>query len=149
MRRASSASQGGSTIDRTNLSVDVTVAGLRGRCHGDLLPGRDHPGTLGCEPNFTSRIRGAPVSMTIGELARQAGLSVSAIRYYQRRGLLPVAAKSSRGWQRFGSDDVARLKIVELAKSCGFSLNEVAVLIDALYGPASPTATWQAMGEAK
>ena len=86
--------------------------------------------------------------VTIGELATRTGLSVSTIRFYQRRGLLPAGAPG-RAWQRFGPDVEARLIVIQLAKSCGFSLDEVAVLLDALYAPTSPTATWQAMGEAK
>jgi MerR family redox-sensitive transcriptional activator SoxR len=86
--------------------------------------------------------------MTIGQLAAHTGLSISAIRFYQRRGLMP-ARQPTGGWQRFGPDVVARLTVIELAKGCGFTLDEIAVLLDALYAPTSPTATWQAMGEAK
>ena len=86
--------------------------------------------------------------MTIGELATRTGLRVSAIRYYQRRGLLP-AREAGDTWQRFGPDVVGRLTVIALAKSAGFSLDEVGVLLAALYGPTSPTRTWQAMGEAK
>jgi DNA-binding transcriptional MerR regulator len=86
--------------------------------------------------------------MTIGELAARTGLRVSAIRYYQRRGLLP-ARDATGAWQRFSPDLVGRLTVIALAKGCGFSLDEIGVLLAALYGPASPTRTWQAMGEAK
>jgi MerR family redox-sensitive transcriptional activator SoxR len=83
--------------------------------------------------------------MTIGQLAAHTGLSISAVRFYQRRGLLP-ARQPNGGWQRFGSDSLARLTVIKLAKDCGFTLDEIAVLLDALYAPTSPTATWQAMG---
>ena len=86
--------------------------------------------------------------VTIGELASRTGLSISAIRFYQRRGLLPPAAHG-RAWQRFCPDVEARLLVIQLAKRCGFTLDEIAVLLDALYAPTSPTVTWQAMGEAK
>jgi len=86
--------------------------------------------------------------MRIGELATRTGLSISAIRYYQRRGLVPSRQVGS-GWQRFGDEAVVRLIIITLAKDCGFSLDEISVLLDALYAPASPAATWQAIGEAK
>ena len=86
--------------------------------------------------------------MTIGELATRTGLRVSAIRYYQRRGLLP-AREAGDTWQRFGPDVAGRLTVIALAKSAGFSLDEIGVLLAALYGPTSPTGTWQAMGEAK
>jgi DNA-binding transcriptional MerR regulator len=83
--------------------------------------------------------------LTIGQLGAHIGLSVSAIRFYQRRGLLPAHQPGS-SWQRFNSDTVGRLRVIELAKGCGFTLDEIAEL---LYAPTSPTATWQAMGEAK
>ena len=86
--------------------------------------------------------------MTIGQLAAHTGLSISAIRFYQRRGLLP-ARQPNGGWQRFNSDTVGRLRVIELAKGCGFTLDEITELLDALYAPTSPTATWQRMGEAK
>jgi DNA-binding transcriptional MerR regulator len=86
--------------------------------------------------------------MTIGELAARTGLRVSAIRYYQRCGLLPARDPGS-AWQHFSPDTVGRLTVITLAKSCGFSLDEIGVLLAALYSPASPTRTWQAMGEAK
>jgi MerR family transcriptional regulator, redox-sensitive transcriptional activator SoxR len=86
--------------------------------------------------------------MTIGELAARTGLRVSAIRYYQRRGLLP-APDTGGAWQRFGADVVGRLTVIALAKSAGFSLDEIGVLLAALYGPTSPASSWQAMGEAK
>lgn len=78
--------------------------------------------------------------MRIGELATRTGLSISAIRYYQRRGLVPSRQVGS-GWQRFGDEAVARLIIITPAKDCGFSLDEISVLLDALYAPASPAAT--------
>jgi hypothetical protein len=39
--------------------------------------------------------------------------------------------------------------VIELAKRCGFTLDQIAVLLEALYAPTSPTATWRAIGEAK
>jgi MerR family redox-sensitive transcriptional activator SoxR len=86
--------------------------------------------------------------MTIGQLAAHSGMSISAIRFYQRRGLLP-ARQPNGGWQRFDPDSIGRLTVIKLAKDCGFTLDEIAVLLEALYAPTSPTATWQAMGEAK
>lgn len=70
-------------------------------------------------------------TMTIGELSGITGLSVSAIRFYQRRGLLP-AREADGGWQRFGSETLDRLAVIELAKSAGFSLDEIIRLLDAM-----------------
>lgn len=87
-------------------------------------------------------------TMTIGELAERTGLAVSAIRFYQRRGLLPARGAGS-GWQRFGPDTLARLAVIELAKRTGFSLDETAELLAALDTDGSPAHTWQALAAAK
>ncbi|MEJ2579487.1 MAG: MerR family transcriptional regulator [Kineosporiaceae bacterium] len=91
-------------------------------------------------------------TMTIGELSEITGLSVSAIRFYQRRGLLP-ARDSGSGWQRFSSETLDRLAVIELTKSAGFSLDETSRLLDALDTdpdsvPAAP-AVWQGLAEHK
>lgn len=69
-------------------------------------------------------------ALTIGELSAVTGLSVSAIRFYQRRGVLP-GRDAAAGWQRFDDGAVDRLAVVELAKEAGFDLDEVVRLMDA------------------
>jgi MerR family redox-sensitive transcriptional activator SoxR len=90
-------------------------------------------------------------TVTIGNLSQISGLSVSAIRFYQRRGLLP--ARDATGWQRFGHEVVDRLAVMELAKAAGFSLDEIARILDALDAdpdsvPAQPP-TWRGLAEHK
>ena len=85
--------------------------------------------------------------MTIGELAARSGLNVSAIRFYQRRGLLPPR-DVRYGWQRFGPDTVTRLALIELAKRTGFTLDEISTVLDAMDAE-SPATTWRAMFQAK
>jgi MerR family redox-sensitive transcriptional activator SoxR len=67
-------------------------------------------------------------SLTIGELARRAGLRTSAIRYYESVGLLPEPARAS-GQRRYGDDTVRRLEVIGVAKRAGFSLDEARVLL--------------------
>ena len=72
--------------------------------------------------------------MTIAGLARKGGVGVETVRYYQRRGLLEVperpAGPGSRGSIRqYGDADVERLRFVRSAKAAGFSLDEVADLL--------------------
>jgi MerR family redox-sensitive transcriptional activator SoxR len=91
-------------------------------------------------------------TMTIGELSEITGLSASAIRFYQRRGLLP-ARETGSGWQRFDSSTLDRLAVIELTKSAGFSLDETIRLMDALDTdpdsvPETP-AVWQGLAEHK
>ena len=73
----------------------------------------------------------SPTTMTIGELSDITGLSTSAIRFYQRRGLLP-ARDADSGWQRYGREALDRLAVIELAKSAGFNLDEVIRILDAM-----------------
>ena len=67
---------------------------------------------------------------TIGELARQAGVHVETIRYYERRGLLPEPPRTDSGYRQYGGDDLWRLQFIARAKSLGFTLAEIATLLD-------------------
>lgn len=87
-------------------------------------------------------------ALTIGELAARSGLAVSAIRFYQRRGLLPPR-DSGAAWQRYDQDTVARLAVIELAKRAGFTLDEIGELLRASDADPSPAAAWQALALAK
>jgi MerR family transcriptional regulator, mercuric resistance operon regulatory protein len=67
---------------------------------------------------------------TIGELARTAGVGVETIRFYERRGLLRQPERGD-GYRRYPESDVARLRFVRRAKVLGFTLAEIAELLDA------------------
>jgi MerR family redox-sensitive transcriptional activator SoxR len=72
----------------------------------------------------------AEASLSIGEVARRAGVSASAIRYYERNELLPEAERVG-GQRRFSEETVRRLGIIGAAKRAGFTLDEVGVTLDA------------------
>ncbi|WP_240126223.1 Hg(II)-responsive transcriptional regulator [Thermomonas alba] len=67
--------------------------------------------------------------LTIGALARAAGVNVETIRFYQRKGLLPEPDRSYGSIRRYGEADVARVRFVKSAKRLGFSLAEIAGLL--------------------
>jgi MerR family transcriptional regulator, redox-sensitive transcriptional activator SoxR len=69
-------------------------------------------------------------SLSIGEVAGRAGVNVSAIRFYERRGLLPAPERVS-GQRRYTDEAVRRLEIILAAKHAGFSLEEIGVLLAA------------------
>lgn len=73
----------------------------------------------------------AEATLGIGEVAREAGISVSAIRFYERNGLLPEAERAG-GKRRFEDDTVRRLGVIDVAKQAGFSLDEVRALLDSI-----------------
>lgn len=60
--------------------------------------------------------------MKIGELASQTGLAASAIRFYERSGLLPAPDRGVNGYRSYGEYDVQRLHMIRIAQSLGFSL---------------------------
>lgn len=67
--------------------------------------------------------------LTIGRLARAAGVGVETIRYYQGRGLLPVPAPSG-GVRYYAPGLVHRIGFVKRAQGLGFTLDEIATLLD-------------------
>jgi len=67
--------------------------------------------------------------MTIGRLAKQAGVNIDTIRYYERNGLLPEPTRRSSGYREYGSTDVARLRFILRAKDLGFTLVEIGELL--------------------
>lgn len=68
--------------------------------------------------------------MSIGELAGASGVRTDTVRYYERIGLLAMAARTEAGYRSYGSEDLARLRFVRRAKSLGFSLEDIRRLID-------------------
>ena len=63
--------------------------------------------------------------MRIGELAQQAGVEASTIRYYERIGLMPPPTRTGSGYRDYGDDAAARLGYIQAAQSIGFSLGEI------------------------
>ena len=66
--------------------------------------------------------------MTIGKLAKVAGVGVEAIRFYQRRGLMDVPYVHT-GYRMYGEQHVERLYFIKRAQAIGFSLEEIAELL--------------------
>jgi MerR family copper efflux transcriptional regulator len=63
--------------------------------------------------------------MKIGELARTTGVAASRIRFYERHGLLQVAARSNNGYRDYPSSAVDTLGYIRQAQGLGFSLAEI------------------------
>jgi MerR family transcriptional regulator, redox-sensitive transcriptional activator SoxR len=87
-----------------------------------------------------------PSTMSIGELARRTGLSVSAIRFYEARGLVR-AIRSSGNQRRFARADIRRLSFALIAQQLGLSLAEIETELSALPRGEAPTlADWRGIG---
>ena len=68
-------------------------------------------------------------ALTISKLAQAAGVNVETIRFYQRRGLLPEPDKPLGGIRRYAQPDVARVLFIKAAQRIGFTLDEIAQLL--------------------
>lgn len=68
--------------------------------------------------------------LTIGTLAKLAGVNVETIRYYQRKRLMREPARPPGGIRRYTRVDAARVRFVKSAQTLGFSLREVAQLLE-------------------
>jgi len=85
---------------------------------------------------------------TIGDVARQAGLSASALRYYEKAGLLPKARRAS-GQRRYDSSVLGRLKLIQIARGAGFTIAETHRFISGFPDGTRPSARWTALAARK
>lgn len=67
--------------------------------------------------------------LTIGRVAKLAGVNVETIRYYQRRGLLAEPDKPHMGYRRYPSDIVKHIRFIKRAQALGFTLEEITELL--------------------
>lgn len=67
--------------------------------------------------------------MKIGELAEQAAVNIQTVRFYERQGLLPEPPRRESGYRIYGSGDLHRLRFIRQAKVLGFSLKEIATIL--------------------
>ncbi len=68
--------------------------------------------------------------MTIGKIAAEADVAIDTVRYYERAGLLPEPPRRESGYREYPADTVKRLRFIRRAKALGFSLPEIAELLD-------------------
>lgn len=67
--------------------------------------------------------------LSIGKLAKAAGVSIYTIRFYEKSGLLPQPARRPSGFRKYSAQDVVQLKFVRNARSLGFSLEDITRLL--------------------
>lgn len=87
-------------------------------------------------------------SLSIGQVARLTAMSASAIRYYERQGLLPRAARTS-GRRQYGRAVLDQLRMIKLAKAAGFRLPEIGQMLHGFDANATPSERWRALAPAK
>ena len=72
----------------------------------------------------------ATTALTIGKIASLASVSVETIRYYQQIGLMKEPEKPSHGFRKYSLDSIRELKFIKKAQRLGFTLNEIAELLE-------------------
>jgi MerR family redox-sensitive transcriptional activator SoxR len=87
-------------------------------------------------------------NLSIGEVALRAGLNPSAIRYYERIGLLPDAERVS-GQRRYDDSVLGRLAVIEFAQRAGFTLAETRTLLSGFSAKVPPSARWRSLAQRK
>jgi MerR family transcriptional regulator, mercuric resistance operon regulatory protein len=69
-------------------------------------------------------------AMRISDLAKAGGVGVETVRFYQRKGLLAAPSGGAPAGRHYGDDDARRLRFVRKAQAAGFTLTQIAELID-------------------
>lgn len=67
--------------------------------------------------------------LSIGQIAKVAGVGVETIRYYEREGLIEEPPRSESGYRQYSPEDAVRIKFIRHAKELGFSLKEIKELL--------------------
>ena len=94
------------------------------------------------------RARKPESELAIGEIARRAAINASAIRYYEREGLIPAARR--RGGKRvYGEEVLGQLAVISAAKRSGFTIAEIKQLIRGLGRKAAPGPKWRSLAANK
>lgn len=86
--------------------------------------------------------------LAIGEVARNAGLATSAVRYYEKAGLLPKPPRVS-GQRRYDHEILGRLSLIRIALDAGFTVAEVRTFLTGFDAATRPSARWRALASRK
>ena len=87
--------------------------------------------------------------MRIGEVARQAGVNIQTIRFYERRGLLKEPHRRPSGYRDYSAAAIRRVQFIKSSQSVGFTLQEIQALIRLREQRVHSAEQVRAVGEAK
>jgi DNA-binding transcriptional MerR regulator len=86
--------------------------------------------------------------ISIGEVARRTGLAPSAIRFYEKAGLLPPQPRNAKR-RRFDTDAFGRIRIIQLARAAGFSIDETRLFLTGFPPDRRPAERWRELAARK
>lgn len=86
---------------------------------------------------------------TVSYLAREVGINLETVRFYERKGLLPKPRRSASGYRLYTTDAVRRLKFIKRAQELGFSLREILQLLALRMSPKANNAEIRRRTESK
>jgi len=87
--------------------------------------------------------------LKVGEVAKQAGVNLQTIRYYERRGLLPKPPRTGSNYRAYPEDAVLRVRFIKRAQELGFTLKEIKELLSLRAAPRTRCADVRERAEAK
>jgi MerR family redox-sensitive transcriptional activator SoxR len=87
-------------------------------------------------------------NMSIGRVAKLCGLAPSAIRYYEKAGLLPKPIRVSRQ-RRYGAEVIGRLRLLQVTREAGFTIAETRTFVAGFSATTPPAIRWRTLAERK
>lgn len=88
-------------------------------------------------------------TLTIGQVARRAGVGVETVRFYERQALIAEPPRRPSGYRQYSKEVIARLRFIKRGRELGFSLDEIKELLDLRRDPATTCADIKRRTEAK
>jgi MerR family transcriptional regulator, redox-sensitive transcriptional activator SoxR len=86
--------------------------------------------------------------LSIGALARETGIAASALRYYEKSGLLPAPPRRSRQ-RRYDANVLGRIELIRIARAAGFTIRETRAFLCGFPADTPPAARWRTLAARK
>ena len=103
--------------------------------------------TFGFVHSVAATEAGGSAMHLIGAAATMSGVHVETIRYYERAGIVPRAARTVSGRRRYTEEDIARLRFVRRCRDLGFSIPDIRTLLGLAEDSEPPLASTKILGE--
>ena len=84
----------------------------------------------GLDLGVDSKVYGVGMALTVSKIARRAGISPDAVRYYEREGLLPPAPRTPSGYRAYDESTAHRIRFIKGAQAVGLKLSEIRELLE-------------------